>query len=59
MSQMGLGSDEAQASAAALIRPLAQELPYASGAALKRKKEGKKERKKGRKKERENLLMLD
>ena len=32
----------AQASAAAQIRPLAQELPYAPGAAIKRKKERKK-----------------
>ena len=41
-SQMWLGSGVAMAvvlaSAAALIHPLAQELPYASGVALKRRK---------------------
>ena len=53
-SQMWLGSCIAVAivyrpAATALIRPLAWELPYAAGAALKSKKKRKKERK--RKKE--------
>ena len=42
-SQMRLGSSVAMAvvyaSSAALIHPLAQELPYAAGAALRRKRE--------------------
>ena len=35
--------------ATALIKPLAWELPYATGVALKRQKETEKERKRGRK----------
>ena len=36
----------AVASAAALLQPLAWELPYATGAAIKRKKKKKKEKRK-------------